>query len=82
MRPRALHIIMAAAEVIAILTLFSIYKTRAEAVGLNGTTLSAYKTAEGGWLKTYSWSLSKTVSPQTWNLFQGDDGTSNVTTLD
>jgi hypothetical protein len=41
-----------------------------------GTTLSAEKTAEGFWEKEYEWSIEKEVSPNEWDLFNGDSATS------
>lgn len=52
---------------------------RANAAGQNGTTLSATKTAVGHWDRTYAWTIDKSVTPNTWDLFKGDTGTSQYT---
>ena len=44
-----------------------------------GTTLSASKTASGHLGVSYQWTIDKTVTPDTWNLFRGDSGTSQYT---
>src|SRR5262245_54865664 len=43
----------------------------------NGTTLSASVTANGTNDAYYPWTISKTVNPDTLNLFQGDTGTAH-----
>lgn len=53
--------------------------TPVKAVGQNGTTLSASKTATGSWTRTFGWTINKSVTPETWNLFNGDSGTSEYT---
>lgn len=45
----------------------------------NGTTLSADKTATAHDTTTYAWTIDKSVTPATWNLFKGDSGTSEYT---
>ncbi|MEM2370775.1 MAG: SdrD B-like domain-containing protein [Candidatus Bathyarchaeia archaeon] len=47
--------------------------------GQAGTTLEANVTATGYWTKTFTWTIDKSVTPDTWHLFQGDSGTSNYT---
>src|SRR5215470_4988579 len=47
--------------------------------GQNGTTLSASVTANGTNDGYYPWTISKTVNPDTLNLFQGDTGTAHFT---
>lgn len=47
--------------------------------GQAGTTLSASKTATGSWTRTFGWTINKSVSPDNWNLFNGDTGTSEYT---
>ncbi len=47
--------------------------------GQNGTTLSADKTAAGHWVRTWSWSISKSVDPTYFLLYSGDSGTSTYT---
>src|SRR5438874_10237529 len=42
----------------------------------NCTTLSATKTASGHMRRTFHWTIDKSVSPASWDLFSGDDGTS------
>ena len=48
----------------------------ADQEGQAGTTLSAYKTATGYWTRTYTWTISKSVSPDSWEFYPGDSGTS------
>jgi hypothetical protein len=46
--------------------------------GAAGTTITASKTAEGSFLRAeYAWTISKTVTPDSWDLFTGDTGTSS-----
>jgi hypothetical protein len=47
--------------------------------GQSGTTLSATKTATGHFTRTFDWTIDKSVTPDTWNLFNGDTGTSQYT---
>lgn len=47
--------------------------------GEAGTTLSATVTHTGHWTITYGWAIDKSVTPDTWDLFAGDSGTSNYT---
>ncbi|MEW9053173.1 MAG: hypothetical protein AB2392_18580 [Neobacillus sp.] len=47
--------------------------------GQAGTTLSANVTATGRLTRTFSWTINKSVTPDTWNLFSGDSGTSQYT---
>jgi hypothetical protein len=49
------------------------------AVQAVGTTLSATVSATGHWTRTFSWTIDKSVTPATWNLFTGDSGTSEYT---
>ena len=44
-----------------------------------GTTLTADKTANPHWTRTYHWTIDKSVTPATWDLFRGDSGTSQYT---
>jgi hypothetical protein len=44
-----------------------------------GTTLLAEKTAVGHWTRAYDWAIEKSVTPDAWNLFKGDSGTSQYT---
>ncbi len=37
------------------------------------------KTAETSFTRTFEWDISKTVTPETWDLFTGDTGTSKYT---
>ncbi|HXV58505.1 MAG TPA: hypothetical protein VD704_11605 [Gaiellaceae bacterium] len=41
--------------------------------------LSAYKTAEAKWTRTFEWTIEKTVDPSSWNLLTGQSGTSTYT---
>ena len=49
------------------------------ASGQSGTTLTATVTATPQWTTTYGWTIDKSVTPNTWNLFKGDSGTSRYT---
>ena len=51
--------------------------TTAGAQGQSGTTLSATKTATAHYTKTFDWTIDKSVSPDKWDLFKGDSGTSD-----
>lgn len=50
-----------------------------KATGQNGTTLSADKTAVANLTNTFHWTIDKSVTPTSWNLFNGDTGTSDYT---
>lgn len=41
--------------------------------------ISAYKTAEAHWTKTFRWTIEKSVSPASWELETGQSGTSTYT---
>jgi hypothetical protein len=41
--------------------------------------LTVSKTAETSFKRTFEWDIEKTVTPDTWNLFTGDSGTSEYT---
>lgn len=47
--------------------------------GQNGTTLVADLNATATWQREYSWTIDKSVTPDSWHLFKGDQGTSNYT---
>jgi hypothetical protein len=47
--------------------------------GQAGTTLSAYVTATAYYVREYRWTIDKSVTPATWDLFKGDSGTSRYT---
>jgi len=47
--------------------------------GQSGTTLSAEVDVAGHWTITYGWTIDKSVTPSTWDLFRGDSGTSQYT---
>jgi hypothetical protein len=47
--------------------------------GQSGTTLTASKTATATNTITFEWTIDKSVTPDTWNLFSGDSGTSGYT---
>ena len=42
-------------------------------------TVSGLKTATGHYGATYDWTIEKTVTPEDWNMFEGDTGTSQYT---
>ncbi len=44
-----------------------------------GTTLEATVSIVPHLARTYHWTIDKSVTPQTWNLFRGDSGTSRYT---
>jgi hypothetical protein len=41
--------------------------------------ISAFKTAEAHWTKTFRWTIEKSVSPASWELESGQSGTSTYT---
>lgn len=43
----------------------------------SGTTLTAYKTATIHWDKTFAWTITKTVSPSSFDIFDGDTATAS-----
>lgn len=47
--------------------------------GQAGTTLTAEKTATGNWTRTFKWTIDKSVTPATWDMFKGDRGKSTYT---
>jgi hypothetical protein len=44
-----------------------------------GTTLSATVTCSPHYTRTYNWTIDKSVTPESWDLFRGDAGTSQFT---
>ncbi len=44
-----------------------------------GTTISTTMIGSGNWKQTFSWDIKKSVSPASWDLFKGDEGTSTFT---
>ncbi len=50
-----------------------------QAEGQNGTTLSAEVTAGSVWSRTFHWTIDKSVTPDTLNMFKGDSGTVQYT---
>jgi hypothetical protein len=47
--------------------------------GQNGTTLSETMTLDGTYQTLFGWTIQKSVTPSTWNIFVSDTGTSNYT---
>ncbi len=47
--------------------------------GQAGTTLTADVDVVGYWTRTFHWTIEKAVTPDTWELFRGDSGTSRYT---
>jgi hypothetical protein len=41
--------------------------------------ITAFKTAEAHWTRTFEWTIEKSVSPDSWNLETGQSGTSTYT---
>jgi hypothetical protein len=41
--------------------------------------ISAYKTAEAHWERSFEWTIEKTVTPSTWDMLTGESGTSTYT---
>jgi hypothetical protein len=62
-----------------VLALCGAFVLPAVADGQNGTTLSATVDVTPHWTITYGWTIDKSVTPNTWNLFRGDSGTSQYT---
>ena len=52
---------------------------QAAAQGQSGTTLTATKTAAGNWTRTFTWTIDKSVAPETLNMFKGDSGDATYT---
>jgi len=48
-------------------------------VSAAGTTLFVEVTVTPKWTLTYGWTIDKSVTPETWDLFVGDTGTSKYT---
>ncbi len=46
----------------------------AAAQGQSGTTLTAAKSADGHWQREFHWTIAKSVTPDTLNMFRGDSG--------
>lgn len=44
-----------------------------------GTTVTADATARGQWKQNFKWTITKTVTPASWQLMRGDSGTSMFT---
>ncbi len=61
------------------LALLLVSAVQVGAQGQAGTTLTAYVDVTGHWTITYGWTIDKSVTPDTWNLFRGDSGTSRYT---
>lgn len=59
--------------------IFGVSNHLAFADGQSGTTLSASKTATGEWIRTFDWTISKTVDPTSLELFVGDKGNPEYT---
>jgi hypothetical protein len=47
---------------------------QADNPGQSGTTLTATKSATGHWTRTFRWTIDKSVSPDTLDLFVGESG--------
>ena len=41
--------------------------------------ITAYKTADAHWTRTFEWTIEKSVSPASWDLETGQSGTSTYT---
>lgn len=65
--------------------LFAVACATIVAVGVAAPTagatspISAFKTAEAHWTKTFEWTIEKSVTPNTWDLLTGESGTSTYT---
>jgi hypothetical protein len=51
------------------------------AEGQSGTTLSATVDVTPHWTTTYHWTIDKSVTPDTWDMWCGDTGTSTYTII-
>lgn len=71
----------AALGVTALLTLAlgGIFTLPVVAQGQAGTTLSATVDTTAYYTRTFHWTIDKSVTPDTWNLFTGESGTSTYT---
>jgi len=63
---------------IATITLFGVIQASPDG-SQSGTTLSAEKTAVGHWLKTFQWTIDKSVLHDVLNMFNGDSATEQYT---
>lgn len=73
--------LLAIVAILVVLSLFISASLTAQGQGQAGTTLTAYKTAEGWWeiYRFYDWSLSKSVTPLELTIPQGQSGTFQYT---
>lgn len=53
--------------------------TASQSVTVSCAELQVTKTAETSLTRTWNWTIDKSVTPDTWDLFTGDDGTSEYT---
>jgi len=65
--------------VVTLLCLFGFATSVVFAQGQSGTTLTATVTVSPHWAIKYGWTIEKSVLPAEWNLFKGDEGTSQFT---
>ncbi len=81
MIPRKLWLVLAVVSAVVVLGALAqpVLAQVVLAGGQAGTTLSASKTATGARIRTYNWTIEKSVTPDTWNLMRGDSGTSRYT---
>jgi len=68
-----------AVGVLLVLSMLATGVVPALANGQSGTTLTATVDVTPHWTITYGWTIEKSVTPDTWNLFRGDSGTSQYT---
>jgi hypothetical protein len=66
---------------LTILMLFVALVGSVGATGQAGTTLTATVNATAHLVRTFHWTIDKSVTPDSWNLFRGDSGTSQYTIL-
>lgn len=62
-----------------VLALGGIFTLPVIAQGQAGTTLSASVGATAHYTRTFHWTIDKSVTPDAWNLFTGESGTSTYT---
>ena len=63
---------------VTFLVILPVY-SEGESRGQAGTTLSANVNVTPKWERVYGWTIDKSVTPNEWNLFKGDSGTSRYT---
>lgn len=64
---------------LTLIAVFLFFPHQVRATGQNGTTLTADVSMNFNWTKTFGWTIAKQASPSNWDLFIGDQATSQYT---